>query len=207
MPPRRRRAGSAGASRHGAGSRAGSNSAAGTARPLCSPVGSRSSSSSTRRRRSPPVIVRARCVAAPTTSASASCGATSIPDGSAPMRSTPSSIWSATAQRRAGRGTTARSSTTLPDGVFVLVDGEPHLVRGARLLRWTPSGYVSRAAAAGEGAGSPDHAAVARGRPAVGVGASRAARPPVGPRCLSGSDVAEVEPRRKHCLRARAGSA
>ena len=31
----------------------------------------------------------------------------------------------------------------LPDGVFVLVDGDPHLVDGARLLRWTPSGYVS----------------------------------------------------------------
>ncbi len=30
-----------------------------------------------------------------------------------------------------------------PDGAFVLVEGEPHLVRGARLLRWTPSGYVS----------------------------------------------------------------
>ena len=31
----------------------------------------------------------------------------------------------------------------VPDGAFVLVEGEPHLVRGARLLRWTPSGYVS----------------------------------------------------------------
>jgi hypothetical protein len=29
-----------------------------------------------------------------------------------------------------------------PDGAFVLVEGEPRLVRGARLLRWTPSGYV-----------------------------------------------------------------
>ena len=31
----------------------------------------------------------------------------------------------------------------VPDGAFVLVEREPHLVRGARLLRWTPSGYVS----------------------------------------------------------------
>ena len=30
-----------------------------------------------------------------------------------------------------------------PDGAFVLLEGEPHLVRGARLLRWTPSGYAS----------------------------------------------------------------
>jgi hypothetical protein len=30
----------------------------------------------------------------------------------------------------------------LPDGAFVLVDGHPRLVRGSRLLRWTPSGYL-----------------------------------------------------------------
>jgi hypothetical protein len=30
----------------------------------------------------------------------------------------------------------------VPDGAFVLVEGAPHLVRGARLLRWTPRGYV-----------------------------------------------------------------
>jgi hypothetical protein len=29
----------------------------------------------------------------------------------------------------------------LPDGAFVLDDGEPCLVRGAELLRWTPAGY------------------------------------------------------------------
>lgn len=29
----------------------------------------------------------------------------------------------------------------LPDGAFVLEDGEAFLVRGAQLLRWTPSGY------------------------------------------------------------------
>ena len=30
----------------------------------------------------------------------------------------------------------------LPDGAFVLHGDEPHLVRGARLLRWTPAGYA-----------------------------------------------------------------
>src|SRR4051794_39845093 len=34
----------------------------------------------------------------------------------------------------------------LPDGVFVLRDGDPWLVRGARLWRWTPAGYVDRVA-------------------------------------------------------------
>jgi hypothetical protein len=31
----------------------------------------------------------------------------------------------------------------LPDGAFVLDRGEPHLVCGTRLLRWTPRGYVA----------------------------------------------------------------
>jgi hypothetical protein len=30
----------------------------------------------------------------------------------------------------------------LPNGAFVLHDGAPHLVMGARMVRWTPSGYV-----------------------------------------------------------------
>jgi hypothetical protein len=29
----------------------------------------------------------------------------------------------------------------LPDGVFLLDQGRPHVVRGDRLLRWTPAGY------------------------------------------------------------------
>jgi hypothetical protein len=33
----------------------------------------------------------------------------------------------------------------LPDGTFVLRDGEPWLVLGRRLARWTPSGYEARA--------------------------------------------------------------
>jgi hypothetical protein len=32
----------------------------------------------------------------------------------------------------------------LPDGAFVLLDGEPWLVLGSELLRWTPRGYSDR---------------------------------------------------------------
>jgi hypothetical protein len=32
----------------------------------------------------------------------------------------------------------------LPDGVFVIREGEPWLVLGAELLRWTPGGYTER---------------------------------------------------------------
>jgi hypothetical protein len=35
------------------------------------------------------------------------------------------------------------SFDTLPDGAFVSVDGEPYLVVGERLLRWTANGYVA----------------------------------------------------------------
>ena len=38
----------------------------------------------------------------------------------------------------------------LPDGAFVLRGGEPWLVRGGELLRWTPGGYAERAAPRGE---------------------------------------------------------
>jgi len=33
----------------------------------------------------------------------------------------------------------------LPDGAFVLVGGEPQLLLGSELLRWTPAGYAGRA--------------------------------------------------------------
>lgn len=33
---------------------------------------------------------------------------------------------------------------SLPDGAFVLQEGEPYAVRGSSLLRWTPRGYTSR---------------------------------------------------------------
>jgi hypothetical protein len=35
---------------------------------------------------------------------------------------------------------------SLPDGAFVLHDGEPRLVHGQVLLTWSPAGYTSRAA-------------------------------------------------------------
>ena len=41
----------------------------------------------------------------------------------------------------------AAPAAELPDGAFVLRDaGEPWLVRGTELLRWTPAGYAERAA-------------------------------------------------------------
>jgi hypothetical protein len=51
-------------------------------------------------------------------------------------------------ERRAGRGRRLRPAAPaeLPDGAFVLRDGEPWLVLGAHLLRWTPAGYTTRAA-------------------------------------------------------------
>ena len=32
----------------------------------------------------------------------------------------------------------------LPDGAFVMLEGDPHLVRGRELLRWSPAGYTAR---------------------------------------------------------------
>ncbi len=37
------------------------------------------------------------------------------------------------------------SGADLPDGAFVLREGEPWLVLGRELLRWTPGGYTDRA--------------------------------------------------------------
>jgi hypothetical protein len=42
-----------------------------------------------------------------------------------------------------------REVASLPDGAFVLADGEPWLVLGGELLRWTPGGYTGRRAARG----------------------------------------------------------
>lgn len=42
-----------------------------------------------------------------------------------------------------------RAMASVPDGAFVLLDGEPWLVLGGKLLRWTPAGYADRRAAAG----------------------------------------------------------
>jgi hypothetical protein len=43
----------------------------------------------------------------------------------------------------------ARPLDELPDGTFVLRDGEPWLVLGAELRRWTPRGYAERVARRG----------------------------------------------------------
>jgi hypothetical protein len=47
------------------------------------------------------------------------------------------------AERTAERASAALDE--LPDGAFVLWDGEPRLLLGDSLLRWTPSGYEARA--------------------------------------------------------------
>lgn len=39
----------------------------------------------------------------------------------------------------------ATPAKDVPDGAFVLRDGEPWLARGKQLLRWTPAGYTTRA--------------------------------------------------------------
>jgi hypothetical protein len=41
-----------------------------------------------------------------------------------------------------------RELEELPDGAFVLIDGEPWLVLGSEFLRWTPAGYAERRARA-----------------------------------------------------------
>jgi hypothetical protein len=47
-----------------------------------------------------------------------------------------------------GRRLHRRPVDELPDGAFVLRDGEPWLVLEGGLLRWTPAGYTDRRAAA-----------------------------------------------------------
>ncbi|HVS84213.1 MAG TPA: hypothetical protein VHD91_01115 [Gaiellaceae bacterium] len=42
-----------------------------------------------------------------------------------------------------------REVASLPDGAFVLADGEPWLVLGGELVRWTPGGYAERRPARG----------------------------------------------------------
>ena len=55
----------------------------------------------------------------------------------------------------------------LPDGAFVLHDGDPFLVLGSELLRWTPGGYTERVARPRSGAATvitpPSTLAVLRG--------------------------------------------
>ena len=49
-------------------------------------------------------------------------------------------------ERLAGSGRRLRPTLPdeLPDGAFVFQDGDPWLVLGGDLLRWTPSGYTTR---------------------------------------------------------------
>ena len=45
----------------------------------------------------------------------------------------------------------SRSFASLPDAAFVLRGGEPWLLRGGELLRWTPAGYTERVQRPGRG--------------------------------------------------------
>ena len=47
-------------------------------------------------------------------------------------------------ERLVGRERRLHPAGELPDGAFVLHSGEPWLVRGGSLLRWTPGGYADR---------------------------------------------------------------
>jgi hypothetical protein len=50
-----------------------------------------------------------------------------------------------------GRRFHEASLASLPDGTFVLLDGDPYVVVGAQLLLWTPQGYTARIARAPSG--------------------------------------------------------
>ena len=53
-------------------------------------------------------------------------------------------------ERLDGRRRRLHATSDPPDGAFVLRGGEPWLVRGGELRRWTPGGYAERAAPRGE---------------------------------------------------------
>ncbi len=65
----------------------------------------------------------------------------------------------------------------LPDGAFVLVDGEPWLVLDSELLRWTPGGYSERRPRF-SGRVEAGHAADERPCPRVGLDRKPPAHPP-----------------------------
>jgi len=46
--------------------------------------------------------------------------------------------------RTRGHRTHVAAAASLPDGTFVLRDGDPYLVLGPDLLLWSPSGYAAR---------------------------------------------------------------
>ena len=113
-------AGFAGATAGVAGSRAGCASAGGTAPRSCSRAGSPSCSSSTRQPRTP--------------------------QGTGPARSADAIDARLHSERLTDGGRAQRHHEgrleRLPDGAFVLIDAAPWLVRGDRLLRYTPAGYT-----------------------------------------------------------------
>jgi hypothetical protein len=49
-------------------------------------------------------------------------------------------------ERLHGRGKRVHRRTidVLPDGAFIVLDGEPFAIRGDALLHWTPQGYDTR---------------------------------------------------------------
>ena len=53
-------------------------------------------------------------------------------------------------ERLDGRERRTHGVADPPDGAFVLRDGEPWVVRGGALLRWTPGGYEGRASWRGD---------------------------------------------------------
>ena len=75
-----------------------------------------------------------RSAGGPTTTGSASSSRSR-----APTRSTSGCTPSASADRRF-----RAAFDELPDGTFVLEDGEAWLLLGDELLRWTPGGYAER---------------------------------------------------------------
>ncbi len=73
----------------------------------------------------------------------------------------------------------------LPDGAFVLREGEPWVVRGDELLRWTPAGYRGHARRVAHGTATARHAAVARRRPPRRLALGSAAAASVLGGCIS----------------------
>ena len=83
----------------------------------------------------------------------------------------------------------------LSDGAFILRDGEPHLVLGSRLPRWTPAGYVSGERRPTPGVCDAHHASVARGAARrLGVGPAARASDGDEPRLVHALD-ADPRPR------------
>ena len=103
-----------------------------------------SSSSSTRLRRLRLATGRVRNAGEPTTTASLRFGQSFTRASGAPMQSTINSTSSASSGGLDERRFHEAPCEELPDGTFVLSDGKPCLVLGARLLPWSPAGYFTQ---------------------------------------------------------------